>query len=159
MTDSTLSESKIIIGMSNEFAFGFIPTKVSFKINDNKLRNSITISYTYPIVTTIFPGFETCYRHSFFKKFGIFTEFGFSYFWGKFHYYNEQKLNGISYIDNASYWKFNLGYFHRFKLNKFGIIEPSLNINYYYSRDSNLNNFILPSIALTYYFKRNKPKK
>lgn len=158
MNDTTLSEKKIIIGMSNEFSYGFIPTKVSLKINDNKLRNSFIISYIYPLVKTVSTGIEANYRHSFFKKFGVITEFGFSYFWGKFHYYNEQKLNAISYINNASYWKLNLGYFHRFKLNSFGIIEPSLNINYYYSRDTNLNNFILPSIELTYYFKRNKPK-
>jgi hypothetical protein len=159
MNDTILSEKKINIGISNEFAFGFIPTKLSFKINDNKLRNSFIMSYTYPLVKTISTGFEVNYRHSFFKNFGLIAEFGFSYFWGKFHYYNGQKLNGISYINNASYWKLNLGYFHRFKLIRFGIIEPSLNINYYYSRDSNLNNFIVPSIELTYYFKRNKPKK
>lgn len=173
-TKTTYSQSEKIngnwnLGLGIEFALGIFPSRAILYFNDSKLNNKFFLSYNLDLynVERFKPAFELGYKFSYFNKFGVFCGLSYAHYSGIYGYYNGQKYNGYSTIENLDFIRFQSGFFYRYIFPKFGTLESNINLVLQQSlrglpEEYKRNNpfmFAYPNIELIYYFKRNKPKK
>lgn len=179
-TDTNIVKKKLVLSTNLENIFFILPDKITFAINDYKLRNSMHISLFTPInmFQSHFPSFESGFRHYFFDKFGIFTGVGYACFVGGFQFIHKEGTyfkNGTKYpykefvsFNTLQFLKLQNGFFYRYKGKRFGIFEANINVvfqyptnfsnRYLYESQYNFLYHFYPNLEIGYYFKRNKQK-
>ena len=153
------------IGIRN--AYAILPYNFYFSINSFNLKNNLSLSYNsyYNVSFVKRPGFQLAYNYYFFKKMGLFSGIGLNYIYGQFSFGSDKvKYIGSTYFKNLEYLNINCGYFYRFYLGKFGILEPAITLTYIQPIKSihydyfhyNMMPRFIPNLEVKFYFKRNK---
>jgi hypothetical protein len=147
--------------------YGILPYNYSLGINTNNLKHNFSLTYNSYYNTPFVkrPGVQLGYNFYVFKKCGLTSGISMNYIWGEFDFAGEKaKYEGYTRINNLSFFTLNSGFFYRFKLGKYGIIEPAITVTYNYTfkklNKDYLDDQTMPKLLLNinvkYYFKRNK---
>ena len=170
-SQDTIPNKKPVLSIGIRTLYGVVPYVYSLGMSTNNLKNYFSFAYNsfHNNKTNSLwrPGIQIAYNRYFLNKYGPVVGLGYNYAQGVFEYAGLKRDEGYIGFKNLQYFNLNCGYYYRFKLNKFGILESSFNITYFFpTNNSNYINYFkystmprfLPNLDIKYYFKRNKPK-
>ena len=162
-SQDTTSKKLPVISIGIRNLYGVLPYVYSSGISSNNLKNNFLFGYNK--FHTKRPGIQIAYNRYFFIKYGPIVGFGYNCAQGVFEYAGLRRDEGYFGFKNLQYFNLNCGFYYRFNLNKFGILESSFIVTYFFpTNNSNYINYFkyssmprfLPNLDIKYYFKKNK---